>query len=139
LRLHLPVAGGPELDSGSHPSLLTRWMNWSGARGCGVMLTKSSRDRPACATSAAVGHRVPAVPAPRPVSLRHHIQRLRRPRSVEGVQLRWIELVVGRLASSGSKLFKLVLGSRPSLLESWVVLEQSCGLTWEGRQRRLAS
>ncbi len=57
---------------------------------------------------------------------------------MEGVQLRWIESVVDRLSSSGSKLFKLVLGSRPSLLESWVVLEQSCGLAWEGR-RRLAS
>ena len=46
LDLRLRLAGGPELDSGSQPSLLTRWVNWSGARGCGVMLTKSSRDRP---------------------------------------------------------------------------------------------
>jgi hypothetical protein len=29
-----------------YSTLLTSWVNWSGARGCGVMLMKSSRDRP---------------------------------------------------------------------------------------------
>jgi hypothetical protein len=50
-------------------------------------------------------------------------------------KLRWIESVVDCWSSSGSKLFKSALGYRPSLLESWMGLEQSCGLAWEGRLR----
>jgi hypothetical protein len=51
------------------------------------------------------------------------------------LKLWWIESVVDCWSSSGSKLFKLVLGSRPSLLESWLGLEQSCCLAWEGQLR----
>jgi hypothetical protein len=50
-------------------------------------------------------------------------------------KLRWIESIVDCWSSSGSKFFNLVLGSLPSLLESWLGLEQSCCLAWEGRLR----
>jgi hypothetical protein len=107
LDLRLRLVGGPELDSGSHPSLLTRWVNWGSARGCEVMLTKSSRDRPSVCHVSSGCHRVPAVPASRPVRLRPLVRRSRWPRPVGGIQLRWIESVVDRLSSSGSKLFEL--------------------------------
>jgi hypothetical protein len=48
-----------------------------------------------------------AVPAPRPDRLRPLVRRSRWPRPVGGIQLRWIESVVDRLSSSGSKLFEL--------------------------------
>jgi hypothetical protein len=108
--LRLRLAGGPELDSGSHPSLLTRWVNWSGARGCVVMLTKSSRDRPSACHVAAVGHRVPAEPAPRPVSLRHLVRRLRWPRSV------------GCLSLGGLSRLSTVCQARDPNSSSWLGL-----------------
>jgi hypothetical protein len=104
--LRLRLVGGPELDSWSHSSLLTRWVNWSGARGCGVMLTMSSRDRPnVChvGSSRSPGAGWSGAPAR---SLRPLVRRSRWPRPVGGIQLRWIESVVDQLSSSGSKLIE---------------------------------